>query len=97
MLLIKIVWFTRGLGNMIEYKKYRKVLGLIEDNNGDLLDLTEIEERLNEQDETIQHVTKTLQSFSKRDLVDIERVFLNNLCKELGIKLEWLTWIIWLK
>ena len=73
---------------MIEYKKYRKVLGLIMDNNGDLLDLTEIEDRLNEQDETIQHVTKTLQSFSKRDLVDIERVFLNNLCKELGIKLE---------
>ena len=73
---------------MIEYKKYRKVLGLIMDNNGDLLDLTEIEERLNEQDETIQHVIKTLQSFSKRDLVDIERVFLNNLCKELGIKLE---------
>ena len=73
---------------MIEYKKYRKVLGLIEDNNGDLLDLTEIEERLNEQDETIRYVTKTLQSFSKRDLVDIERVFLNNLCKELGIKLE---------
>ena len=73
---------------MIEYKKYRKVLGLIEDNNGDLLDLTEIEERLNEQDETIQHVIKTLQSFSKRDLVDIERIFLNNLCKELGIKLE---------
>ena len=69
-------------------KKYRKVLGLIMDNNGDLLDLTEIEERLNEQDETIQHVIKTLQSFSKRDLVDIERIFLNNLCKELGIKLE---------
>ena len=73
---------------MTEYKKYRKVLGLIMDNNGDLLDLTEIEERLNEQDETIQHVNKTLQSFSKRDLVDIERVFLNNLCKELGVKLE---------
>lgn len=73
---------------MIDYKRYRKVLGLIMDNNGDLLDLTEIEERLNEQDETIQHVIKTLQSFSKRDLVDIERVFLNNLCKELGIKLE---------
>ena len=73
---------------MTEYKKYRKVLGLIMDNNGDLLDLTEIEERLNEQDETIQHVTKTLQSFSKRDLVDIERVFLNTLCKELGVKLE---------
>ena len=73
---------------MTEYKKYRKVLGLIMDNNGDLLDLTEIEERLNEQDETIQHVTKTLQSFSKRDLTDIERVFLDNLCKELGIKLE---------
>ena len=73
---------------MTEYKKYRKVLGLIMDNNGDLLDLTEIEERLNEQDETIQHVIKTLQSFSKRDLVDIERIFLNNLCKELGIKLE---------
>ena len=73
---------------MTDYKKYRKVLGLIEDNNGDLLDLTEIEERLNEQDETIQHVIKTLQSFSKRDLVDIERIFLNNLCKELGIKLE---------
>lgn len=73
---------------MTEYKKYRKVLGLIMDNNGDLLDLTEIEERLNEQDETIRHVTKTFQSFSKRDLVDIERVFLNNLCKELGIKLE---------
>ena len=74
--------------NMAEYKRYRKVLGFIEDNNGDLLDLTEIEERLNEQDETIQHVIKTLQSFSKRDLVDIERIFLNNLCKELGIKLE---------
>ena len=73
---------------MTEYKRYRKVLGLIEDNNGDLLDLTEMEERLNEQDETIQHVIKTLQSFSKRDLVDIERIFLNNLCKELGIKLE---------
>ena len=74
--------------NMIDYKRYRKVLGLIADNNGDLLDLTEIAERLNEQDETIRHVTKTLQSFSKRDLVDIERVFLNNLCKELGVKLE---------
>ena len=73
--------------NMIDYKRYRKVLGLIADNNGDLLDLTEIAERLNEQDETIQHVTKTLQSFSKRDLADIERVFLNNLCKELGVKL----------
>ena len=46
---------------MMDYKRYRKVLGLIMDNNGDLLDLTEIEERLNEQDETIQHVTKTLQ------------------------------------
>lgn len=73
---------------MIEYKRYRKVLGLIMDNNGDLLDLTEIEERLNEQDKTIQQVIKTLQSFSKRDLADIERVFLNNLCKELGVKLE---------
>ena len=39
---------------MTEAKRYRKVLGLIEDNNGDLLDLTEIEERLNEQHETIQ-------------------------------------------
>ena len=32
---------------MAEAKRYRKVLGLIEDNNGDLLDLTEIEERNN--------------------------------------------------
>ena len=79
---------------MIENKRFRKVMGFIQDNTcegGDVegvMDLTEIEDMLNRQDETIRHVTKTLQSFSKRDLVDIERVFLNNLCKELGIRLE---------
>ena len=29
-----------------------------------------------------------LQSFSNRDLSDIERIFLNNICKELGVDLE---------
>ena len=31
---------------------------------------------------------KVLQSFSERDLVEIERIFLENLCKELGVELE---------
>jgi hypothetical protein len=33
-------------------------------------------------------VKETLQSFSNRDLLDIERIFLNNLCDELGVDLE---------
>lgn len=51
-------------------------------------DRKKIVKLLNKQNETIQHITKTLQSFSKRDLVDIERIFLNNLCKELGVDLN---------
>ena len=57
-------------------------------------DRKKIVQLLNEQNEKIQHITKTLQSFSKRDLVDIERIFLNNLCKELGVDLnDWMYWL----
>jgi len=55
----------------------------------------ELVDLLNEQHETIQkleeysqRINETLQSFSKRDLTDIERIFLNNLCKEIGVDLE---------
>lgn len=55
----------------------------------------ELVDLLNEQHETIQkleeysqRINETLQSFSKRDLTDIERIFLNNLCNEIGVDLE---------
>ena len=43
---------------------------------------------LNEQYERLERLEKVLQSFSKRDLLNIERIFLNNLCNELGVDLE---------
>lgn len=39
---------------MTENKRYRKVMGLIENTDGETFDLTEIENLLNEQEETIQ-------------------------------------------
>ena len=50
-------------------KRYRKVLGLIKDNQADddgLLDLGDIEDRLNEQHETIQRLEAQLSHLEYR-------------------------------
>ena len=43
---------------MSENKRYRKVMGLIENTGGETFDLTEIEHLLNEQDERIKELEK---------------------------------------
>ena len=40
---------------MTENKRYRKVMGLVENTDGETFDLTEIVNLLNEQEETIQN------------------------------------------
>ena len=43
---------------MIENKRYRKVMGLIENTDGETFDLTETENLLNEQDNRIRELEK---------------------------------------
>ena len=43
---------------MTENKRFRKVLGLIQDNNGDLLDLTEIADKMNQLNNEIEQLKK---------------------------------------
>ena len=47
---------------MTENKRYRKVMGLIENTAGETFDLTEIENLLNEQEEEIQRLKIQLQT-----------------------------------
>ncbi|WP_295612098.1 hypothetical protein [uncultured Methanobrevibacter sp.] len=53
---------------MTENKRYRKVMGLIENTDGETFDLTEIENLLNEQDERIQELKK--ENKTLKDTID---------------------------
>ena len=54
---------------MTENKRYRKVMGLIENTDGKTFDLTEIENLLNEQEETIQELKKELKNRKKLNTI----------------------------
>lgn len=56
-------------------KRYRKVLGLIEDSNGNLLDLTEIQNemnQLNDENEQLKIQIKIFEMFLKENNLDID-------------------------
>lgn len=48
---------------MNENKRYRKVLGLIQNTDGELFDLSEIEDLLNEQDKRIRELETELKLY----------------------------------
>ena len=63
---------------MIKDKRFRKVLGLIEDSNGKLLDLGEIEIKLNELSEREEQLLSEIDDFqellSEKDNICLDKV-----------------------
>lgn len=53
-------------------KRYRKVMGLIENTDGETFDLTEIENLLNEQDATIKRL-KTIREEQIQTILKLKR------------------------
>ena len=56
-------------------------------DNGNHMTYKECCDLLNKQHKQLERLENVLQSFSKRDLLDVERIFLQNICKEL--KEDW--------